>query len=225
MVGTQAMSDARARVLSAVSQALADLRGRELQQPAVTTIPDSAVHEPDLAGRFTAELKALSGDAMVVRDRAECAEALASYLRARGVRSVAVQSRPLAQGVATLLDGFDVASAADQDMHALERFDCAVLEGASLLADTGSSIVLLDSAADRVLPYLPRTCAIVAPSASLHAVMSAQALACIWDAANAGARGEALIVAGPSRSADIEKTLVLGAHGPQALAVFIIQNP
>jgi len=218
------MSDARARVLSSVSQALADVRGRTRELPPVTVIPASAVHAPDLVSQFSAELKALSGDALVVRDRAECAEALASYLRGRGVRSVAVQSRPLAQGVAALLEGFEVASADGHDPKELERFDCAVLEAQSLLADTGSAIVVLDNTADRVLPYLPRTCAIVATSASLHAVMSAQALACIWDAANAGARGEALIVAGPSRSADIEKTLVLGAHGPQALAVFIIEN-
>jgi L-lactate dehydrogenase complex protein LldG len=29
------------------------------------------------------------------------------------------------------------------------------------------------------------------------------------------------LVSGPSRTADIEKTLVLGAHGPKALYVFI----
>jgi len=32
-------------------------------------------------------------------------------------------------------------------------------------------------------------------------------------------------VTGPSRTADIEKTLVLGAHGPAALAVFLIGDP
>jgi L-lactate dehydrogenase complex protein LldG len=31
------------------------------------------------------------------------------------------------------------------------------------------------------------------------------------------------IVTGPSRTADIEKTLVLGAHGPKSLAVFVIK--
>ena len=31
------------------------------------------------------------------------------------------------------------------------------------------------------------------------------------------------LVTGPSRTADIEKTLVMGAHGPQALYVFVIE--
>ena len=36
--------------------------------------------------------------------------------------------------------------------------------------------------------------------------------------------GEVAIVTGPSRTADIEKKLVLGVHGPQKLIVFIIQD-
>jgi L-lactate dehydrogenase complex protein LldG len=32
------------------------------------------------------------------------------------------------------------------------------------------------------------------------------------------------VVAGPSRTADIEKTLVLGAHGPRELFLFLIDD-
>jgi L-lactate dehydrogenase complex protein LldG len=31
-------------------------------------------------------------------------------------------------------------------------------------------------------------------------------------------------ITGPSRTADIEKTLVLGAHGPKELYVFLVQD-
>jgi len=33
------------------------------------------------------------------------------------------------------------------------------------------------------------------------------------------------LVTGPSRTADIEKTLVMGAHGPEELYVFLLDNP
>ena len=32
------------------------------------------------------------------------------------------------------------------------------------------------------------------------------------------------LVSGPSRTADIEKTLVLGAHGPKQLVLFLIDD-
>jgi L-lactate dehydrogenase complex protein LldG len=32
------------------------------------------------------------------------------------------------------------------------------------------------------------------------------------------------IISGPSRTADIEKTLVMGAHGPRELYVFLIDD-
>jgi len=32
------------------------------------------------------------------------------------------------------------------------------------------------------------------------------------------------LITGPSRTADIEKTLVLGAHGPQELYVFLLND-
>jgi L-lactate dehydrogenase complex protein LldG len=37
-------------------------------------------------------------------------------------------------------------------------------------------------------------------------------------------RGEMLLVTGPSRTADIEKKLVLGAHGPRRLVVILLEK-
>jgi L-lactate dehydrogenase complex protein LldG len=186
----------------------------------------ATMQEPQaLARGFCAELTPLPAMGTVVRDRADCAAAIAEYLRSRNVRRIAVQTSPLAQQVAALVEGFERSPAIELSRDSLEQVDCGVLEARSLLADTGSAIVMLDSAQDRVLPYLPRTCVIVADMASLHPTMTPDALACINDPAGAGARGEALIITGPSKSADIEKTLVLGAHGPEALAVFIMERP
>jgi L-lactate dehydrogenase complex protein LldG len=219
------MNEARSRVLGAVREALMDLSGRTSAPPPLTIFGETGESKVSLAQKFATELQTVAGNALIVRDRAECAAALGSYLLARSVRSIAVQSSPLAQDIALQLDGFDVSSAVKLDRHELERCDCALLEARSLLADTGSATVILNNAQDRLLPYLPRTCAIVAELDSLHATLTPQALACIADFATAGARGEALIVTGPSRTADIEKVLVLGAHGPQALAVFIVEQP
>ncbi len=216
------MIDARTQVLSAIATALG-ASDRALTQPAPMTISASGADPVQLADAFFSELAALGGWASVVRNRAECSAAIAKYLREREVKKIAVQSSTRAQEIARLLGGFDVVRAAACSKRDLERVDCALLDGRALLADTGSVIVLLNSGADRVLPYLPRTCVIVSDTLALHATLTDEATACIDDAARKGDRGEALIITGPSRTADIEKTLVLGAHGPQAVAVFIME--
>jgi L-lactate dehydrogenase complex protein LldG len=43
-------------------------------------------------------------------------------------------------------------------------------------------------------------------------------------AAKPAERGEMLLVTGPSRTADIEKKLVLGAHGPKRLVVLLVDE-
>jgi L-lactate dehydrogenase complex protein LldG len=224
MVGAQIMN-ARERVLSAVTEALIDVQSTQQSQPQIYELAEGRHERSVLVARFSRELDALGGTTVVVRDLGDCSAAISSYLRERGVRSVAVQSRQLAVSIGSTLHDFEVTTAAQLDKSQLECSDCGLLEAPSLMADTGSAIVLLDNGSDRMLPYLPRTCVIVADIAMLHSTMSAAAMACIQEAAQNGSRGEALIVAGPSRTADIEKTLVLGAHGPQALAVFLIEEP
>lgn len=216
--------DGRARVLSAITLALADGAGRALSEPAPMALATAGADRPALARAFSAELAALGGMATVVRDRADCASVLTRYLQERNVKHLAVQSTPRALNLGSLLHAFDVAPARERSKLELESVECGLLDGQALLADTGSAIVVLDSAEDRVLPYLPRTCVIVSDMSALHATLTDDALAGMNDAARTGARGEALIITGPSRSADIEKTLVLGAHGPEAVAVFIIEQ-
>jgi L-lactate dehydrogenase complex protein LldG len=218
------MTDARERVLAAVAQALADVRGREHPLPPVLDLSTNGGDLQGLAERFAFELTALAGTCTLVADALECAAAVGSYLRGRNAQSVAVQSRPLALDIGSRLSGFDATIAIAHNKTELERYDCSLLQAESLLADTGSAIVIVDAASDRVLPYLPRTCVIVAGLSGLHPTMDLSSIACIQQAAASQTSGEALIVAGPSRTADIEKTLVLGAHGPQGLAVFILRN-
>ncbi|MGL6194698.1 MAG: LUD domain-containing protein, partial [Thermoguttaceae bacterium] len=44
----------------------------------------------------------------------------------------------------------------------------------------------------------------------------------IQNQSDAQTTGEFLIMTGPSRTADIEKVLILGVHGPKRLIVFLV---
>jgi L-lactate dehydrogenase complex protein LldG len=110
------------------------------------------------------------------------------------------------------------------DRQCLAAFPLAVLPAAFLLADTGSAVLFPKSHAERLLCYLPEVAVVVAGPGSLAAHLSD-----VWDrmmarASDVGVRGEMLLVTGPSRTADIEKKLVLGAHGPKRLIVLLLDQ-
>lgn len=219
--GADVTNDGRTQILGAIRHALGAQASRGTPPaPFVLAAPSTPI--ASLADMFCSELSALAGTTAIVRDKSECVAAIESYLGGRGIRSIATQSSPLALQISSALHGFDVAPALGRSATELERVDCSLVDGFALLADTGSALTVVTCSEDRMLPYLPRTCVIVSEMSRLHASLSNVALACIDEAARAGNRGEGIVITGPSRTADIEKTLVLGAHGPAALAVFIL---
>ncbi len=213
-------ADARERILDAIRAALGP--GARPSEPHPLAFESAPASAPERLESFRAELQLLGGEASVVSDTSACARWIETYLRGIGVRSVAVQSSPLALEVANVLHGLQIEPAAGRTADELERIDCGLLEAQALLADTGSVVLVLSTYADRLLPYLPRTCVVVASVARLHGTLCAEALGAIDGAAAVQQGGEAVIVTGPSRTADIEKTLVFGAHGPANLAVVIL---
>jgi L-lactate utilization protein LutC len=147
-----------------------------------------------LALRFRDELELVSGETVFVPDQNAVDGEIARLVQARGL------------------------SQATSD---LAKADYAVLRADALIADTGSVLVIERTAERRLAPYLPRTCIVVADAKTLHPTISSASLAAFHAAARRGDTGEAVIITGPARTADIEKTLVLGAHGPQHLIVIV----
>jgi len=186
----------RASILARIARAL---EGPRVPLPTAAPHPADgdvgAVDREALAARFARELELVGGQTRFVKSEDGLAAAIASFVSERGLGPAST----------------DYANA-----------DYALLRAEALLADTGSAIVIERSAQRRLAPYLPRTCVIVGDAATLHARMTEAALASVHAAARAGDKGEAVIITGPSRTADIEKTLVLGAHGPKELVVFIV---
>ena len=91
-----------------------------------------------------------------------------------------------------------------------------------LLADTGSCLIACGTAHERLMCYLPPACVVIARADQL-----AEHLPAAWETvaprcADLSVRGEFVIVTGPSRTADIEKILILGVHGPKRLVVLLV---
>jgi L-lactate dehydrogenase complex protein LldG len=96
------------------------------------------------------------------------------------------------------------------------------VEADVLLADTGSCLIACPTAADRLLCFLPPACVVIARTECLAEHLPAAWAAIGRKAADPATRGEFIIVTGPSRTSDIEKTLILGVHGPKRLVVLLV---
>lgn len=212
---------ARAHILRAIKTALHGEPKRELPAPAPVFAPQPSVAAATLADSFRRELAALKGEAVFVPTVAAMPWALAVLLAQRGLNSVAVQNSMAVSAALAHVPGdrFFLAAGASQDR--IEAADCGIIEADALLADTGSVVAILKARGERLLPFLPRTCVVLADAAQLRPHMDDDAVKNLYAAARDGSRGEGVIITGPSRSADIEKVLVLGAHGPAALIVLI----
>lgn len=210
--------EARSVVLGTVAAALRNTPRVPAPEP-LTIFPSADV--PDAYSRFRDELTALGGEVQFIASQDDLPAAIAAFVEERGIALAATQDSPLVARAVAGLPPQRVLPAKAATKEQIEAADCSGLEAGALIADTGSAVVKLRSYAERLLPYLPPTCLIVAGDAQLYAHMQ-DAKETLFDPARRAQGGEVVIVTGPSRTADIEKTVVLGAHGPRSLTVFIV---
>lgn len=93
----------------------------------------------------------------------------------------------------------------------------------SLIARNGSVMISNQHAAGRRLSIFPHHHVVVARTGQLVLDLK-EAFQGLKDKYGAQLPSMITTITGPSRTADIEKTLVLGAHGPKELFVFLIDD-
>jgi L-lactate dehydrogenase complex protein LldG len=180
--------------------------------PRETPLPDLSrlgVRFADPARQFAESLKSVGGVCLAVPDRAAAQRALAELPVLREAKRVASLVPDVAQG--------NVDLAALDDPHELEGLDLAVLPGELAVAENGA--VWVDG---RTLPH--RAVFVIGE----HLVLVVDARAVVNDMHEAyeglAARevGYGLFLSGPSKTADIEQALVIGAHGARSCTVFLV---
>ena len=213
------MSSSRDILLARIRTALA--AGPAPLPPA----PDWAapVHPPlpaDLAVTFAANFQRIGGEFFYCESRARFGAALRTWLagclppgQQLYVWEPALQRLLAAENIA-----FQATEADFRTQAAAGLTSCQ-----ALVARTGSLVVAPATASGRRLSIYP----------DQHLVLArpSQVVAEIGDALRAvqARHGQKLpsmlsLTTGPSRTADIEKTLVLGAHGPRRLSLFLLED-
>jgi len=117
-------------------------------------------------------------------------------------------------------DGSELVHSVVGDGNAAAReADVGVTGCDCLVAQTGSIFVSTHSAGGRALSVLPPVHLVIARRNQLVSDLAA-AFALIRKKYDGRWPSSLCLISGPSRTADIEKILVMGAHGPKRLAVY-----
>ncbi len=103
----------------------------------------------------------------------------------------------------------------------LEKCDVALTECDALIAQTGSVLVTSGSAGGRALSILPPHHVVLARREQLIRDLS-EAFALLKKNYSANYPSFISFITGPSRTGDIERILVLGAHGPKKLTILCV---
>jgi L-lactate dehydrogenase complex protein LldG len=195
------------------------LHGRLLSHPRQLIPARSRLPHGDQVDLFVANVEKEFGSVARVGDTSEVPAAVADYLAAQNLagdlvmaphpelRAIDWSSRPLLSIREGRAEGTDMVS---------------VQHGFAAIAETGT--LMLPSAAERptTLNILSDTSVVV-----LRASRVVGAYEEAWDLLRSeiGAMPRnVMLVTGPSRSADIEQSLELGAHGPRRLHVVLIEG-
>lgn len=105
----------------------------------------------------------------------------------------------------------------NDDPHTLQDVELAVVKGHFGVAENSAIWVTDDILGQRVAPFIAQYLAIIIHKSDILATMQ-QAYKKIGNLEY----GFATFIAGPSKTADIEQSLVLGAHGARGLIVFLL---
>jgi L-lactate dehydrogenase complex protein LldG len=108
--------------------------------------------------------------------------------------------------------------------NVLDKADAGITSCECLVARTGSILLTSKKESGRALPIFPPVHIVMAYNNQLCYDLK-EALQKVTEKYNGNLPSMISIATGPSRTADIEKTLVLGAHGPKEVYVFFIDQP
>ena len=219
------MSEGSARdaILASVRENLRGAHKSNVERAGPTPGAPVGLDTPaDRLARFVEVLEGVGGYCTVVRDEADAEAALRRIAADLGAREVAVSDAPIARNVAaglgdaTVFDGWS-------DRERLLACDLGVTGAQWGIAETGT--LVLDSEAEK-----HRLVSLVPP---VHVAIldTDRILGTLGDALST-ARGDdpdpipraLTFITGPSRTADIELTLVVGVHGPKELHVILMSK-
>jgi L-lactate dehydrogenase complex protein LldG len=191
---------------SAVLDALRAVRVPDAPRPAPMRF---APLRQDLEEPFRVALEAAGGSCASAPDRDALERVLAGLAAECDAHRIASAVPELA-GAGIDLD-------ADLTRTELASIDLAVLPGQFAVAENGAVWVDVGALRHRAAPFLAEHLVLVVPAGAIEPDLHAA-----YDRLTFAGPGYGVFVAGPSKTADIEQALVIGAHGSRSTTVVLV---
>lgn len=229
-MSTSASTDARTAIFARLRAAVP---AQELPMPEVAAYYDASPlpNPADQVARFCERARSWQAE-VIETDRAHWLNALAGVLAAKGVRTL-LAGRDTAISQALETDATAFRGLAQAQLHwyddpiesckdfLFDQVDAGITTTRGGIAETGSLILWPDRNEPRTLSLVPPLHIAVLDAAHLHETLHGAMRAQAW--AN-DLPTNALLVTGPSKTADIQRLLVYGAHGPKQLVILLLRD-
>lgn len=225
------MADARTDILARIREALQVKAPKPHFKSETTTgqpvkvgkqwLPDGGETTEASLVILAEQLAKLKAVLVRVPDEAAAGAAIADLARAKAWKQVAYHGAPLVRAVASSLPCSAWEADASFEKQKLEGCDAAITSCEAIVAQLGSILVSSASSGGRALSILPHVHVVVA---RVDQVLPDLATAIAQVQAAHGDRMPSMLsfITGPSRTGDIERILVLGAHGPKELYLVLV---
>lgn len=181
-------------------------------QPAAIPLPDIGAFrgpEQDNVQEYTDTFVGIGGKVFPVSDLASVKTIVKEHYDS---------SKRIVSTLTELSDTMELYSAG-VDPHSFEDVELAVIRAHLAVAENGAVWLTEGIMGQRVLPFICQHLAVVVDAASIVPTMHEA-----YRIIGKGDYGFGVFIGGPSKTADIEQALVMGAHGPITMTVFILRG-
>ncbi|MCF7809642.1 lactate utilization protein [bacterium] len=163
----------------------------------------------------------VSGEYISVSPDRDICELLIKFLSDNDIKSLVLADaqyptdllEKLKSGFEILADFRSENTSIDEAKALCNRADAGVSTADALISATGSVVIATNSPRDKMVSSLPEIHIVIATDTPVFKDQHDYLKTAPSDSAFC-------FITGPSRTADIEKTLILGAHGPKRVIVF-----
>ena len=169
---------------------------------------------PDAISCFKSELEAINGQCILCEDESDQFLKIIDFLKSKDLPTIFCRDSNIIKqlskaGISTTNNPAD-----------FENMQAGITTCEFLVARTGSVIVSSAGESGRQMNVFPPVHIVIAKASQLVDFLT-DALVAMQNKYGKELPSTLSTITGPSRTADIEKTLVLGAHGPKEFIVFL----